>query len=313
MYGGVGVVSAKGTGTNGYVERALGYLPKDYKPGSYGEFIRQMKSNPAPIKRKINDEIILHEEKHKIEVELYNLREKFITEQKLTPEEIDDKINKERKRLYNLLERREEDFLDENETHQKGKLKDAQMKIMKDALRIKKDYYLGKGFEYGLQAEEEKKKKKSKKEHKHHHRRREKNESSEDEGLRDERKNRKIRHRKYHNKEERRESSYRSRSRDRNKSRSRSRSRNRSRSKNTRKEINKDYSNNKKQDLVDKVYNYSPSQPKEEQREKGEIIDDNEKNEIKNIKKEEKDINNKKENNIQKKDDYEHEEGSIDE
>ena len=70
MFGGVGLPSAKGTGTNGYVERALGYLPKDYKPGSYGEIIRQMKANPAPIKRKINDDIILHEEKHKIEVEL---------------------------------------------------------------------------------------------------------------------------------------------------------------------------------------------------------------------------------------------------
>ena len=75
MFGGVGIPSAKGTGTNVYVERALGYLPKDYKPGSYGEIIRQMKSNPAPIKRKINDEIILHEEKHKVEVELYDMRE----------------------------------------------------------------------------------------------------------------------------------------------------------------------------------------------------------------------------------------------
>ena len=56
MFGGVGIPSAKGTGTNGYVERALGYLPKDYKPGSYGEIIRQMKANPAPIKRKINDD-----------------------------------------------------------------------------------------------------------------------------------------------------------------------------------------------------------------------------------------------------------------
>ncbi len=151
MYGGVGLVSAKGTGTNGYVERALGYLPKDYKPGSYGEIIRQMKSNPAPIKRKINDEIILHEEKHKIEVELYDLKEKYLEEKKYTEKEIEEKINKERKRLYHLLERKEADFMDKNETHQKGKLKDAQMKIIRDTLKIKKGYYLGEGFEYGLQ------------------------------------------------------------------------------------------------------------------------------------------------------------------
>ena len=156
MYGGVGLHSAKGTGTNGYIERALGYLPKDYKPGSYGEIIRQMKANPAQIKRKINDDIILHEEKHKIEVELYDLKEKYENEKKYTEDEINDKINNERKRLYHLLERREEDFMDKNETHQKGKLKDAQMKIIRDALKIKDGYYLGEGFEYGLQADMDK-------------------------------------------------------------------------------------------------------------------------------------------------------------
>ena len=163
MFGNVGIPSAKGTGTNGYVERALGYLPKDYKPGSYGEIIRQMKANPAPIKRKINDDIILHEEKHKIEVQLYDLKEKYENENKYTPEEIIEKINSERKKLYKLLERREADFMDKNETHQKGKLKDAQMKIIRDALKIKKEYNLGEGFEFTLQTDENKK---LKKEHK---------------------------------------------------------------------------------------------------------------------------------------------------
>ena len=163
MYGGVGIPSAKGTGTNGFVERALGYLPKDYKPGSYGEIIRQMKSNPAPIKRKINDEIILHEEKHKIEVELYDLKEKYLKEKKYSEKEIEEKINNERKRLYHLLERREADFMDKNETHQKGKLKDAQMKIIKNSLKINEGYYLGEGFEYGLQADIDPKNKKTKK------------------------------------------------------------------------------------------------------------------------------------------------------
>ena len=167
MYGGVGLHSAKGTGTNGYIERALGYLPKDYKPGSYGEIIRQMKANPAQIKRKINDDIILHEEKHKIEVELYDLKEKYENEKKYTEDEINDKINNERKRLYHLLERREADFMDNNETHQKGKLKDAQMKIIRDALKIKKEYNLGEGFDFTLQQDDNKKNKK--KEHKKHH------------------------------------------------------------------------------------------------------------------------------------------------
>ena len=58
--------------------------------------------------------------------------------------------------------------MDKNETHQKGKLKDAQMKIIRDALKIKKEYNLGEGFEFTLQADE-KEKLKHKKEHKKRH------------------------------------------------------------------------------------------------------------------------------------------------
>ena len=250
MFGNVGIPSAKGTGTNGYVERALGYLPKDYKPGSYGEIIRQMKANPAPIKRKINDDIILHEEKHKIEVQLYDLKEKYENENKYTPEEIIEKINSERKKLYKLLERREADFMDKNETHQKGKLKDAQMKIIRDALKIKKEYNLGEGFEFTLQTDENKKLKKEhkKKHHKHHH---EHKENSEDNDKYDY----KIRKKKY----------WRSKGYRNNYSHSRSRSRSRSNNynKNIRNELNNDYQN-KKIKLVESAFKKSPSPLKNE-------------------------------------------------
>ena len=333
MYGGVGLPSAKGTGTNGYVERALGYLPKDYKPGSYGEIIRQMKSNPAPIKRKINDEIILHEEKHKIEVELYDLKEKYLKENKYKGKEIEDIINNERRRLYHLLERREADFMDKNETHQKGKLKDAQMKIIKNALKIKDGYYLGEGFEYGLQADEEKQRKKLKKENKKNEKRKYNNEY-------------KKRRKDYYKKDY----SYRSSSR--------SRSRSKSYNKNIKKELNNDYRLNKKFKLAESVFRRSPSHKEEDEdkisdndNEKMNIkekednnkienkerntVDDNDKNKLNNnehIKENEKDkndleknsvkidknsdLNKKEETNIEdnkkNKEDDEHEEGSID-
>ena len=300
MFGGVGLPSAKGTGTNGYVERALGYLPKDYKPGSYGEIIRQMKANPAPIKRKINDDIILHEEKHKIEVELYDLKEKYENEKKYSPEEIKEKINQERKRLYHVLERREADFMDKNETHQKGKLKDAQMKIIRDALKIKKEYNLGEGFEFTLQADENKKLKKKEHKKKHHKSHREHKNDSEDED-------------KYRRKKYWKTKGYRN-----NYSRSRSRSRSRSNNynKNIRNEINNDYRQNKKIKLVESAFKKSPS-PKKIDPEK--INNDKEKNEENNqkeekekelIEKEINDKNDKKENN-KENDDYEHEEGSL--
>ena len=308
MFGNVGIPSAKGTGTNGYVERALGYLPKDYKPGSYGEIIRQMKANPAPIKRKINDDIILHEEKHKIEVQLYDLKEKYENENKYTPEEIIEKINSERKKLYKLLERREADFMDKNETHQKGKLKDAQMKIIRDALKIKKEYNLGEGFEFTLQTDENKKLKKEhkKKHHKHHH---EHKENSEDSDKYDY----KIRKKKY----------WRSKGYRNNYSHSRSRSRSRSNNynKNIRNELNNDYQN-KKIKLVESAFKKSPSPLKNENNIINKDSDINkeklkesydEKDKIENDKDiDDKVINNKDNKEVKKEvDNYEHEEGSL--
>ena len=308
MFGNVGIPSAKGTGTNGYVERALGYLPKDYKPGSYGEIIRQMKANPAPIKRKINDDIILHEEKHKIEVQLYDLKEKYENENKYTPEEIIEKINSERKKLYKLLERREADFMDKNETHQKGKLKDAQMKIIRDALKIKKEYNLGEGFEFTLQTDENKKLKKEhkKKHHKHHH---EHKENSEDSDKYDY----KIRKKKY----------WRSKGYRNNYSHSRSRSRSRSNNynKNIRNELNNDYQN-KKIKLVESAFKKSPSPIKNENNIINKDSDINkeklkesydEKDKIENDKDiDDRVINNSDNKEIKKEvDNYEHEEGSL--
>ena len=300
MFGGVGLPSAKGTGTNGYVERNFGYLPKDYKPGSYGEFIRQMKANPAPMKRKINDEIILHEEKHKIEVELYDLKEKYENEKKYTEDEIKDKINSERKRLYHLLERREADFMDKNETHQKGKLKDAQMKIIRDALKIKKEYNLGEGFEFTLQQDDNKKNKKKEHKKRHHKHHEHKDKDKDKDNSEDEDKYRKKKY--WKSKGYRNNYSY---------SRSRSRSRSKNYNKNIRNELNNDYRQNKKIKLVESAFKKSPSPKKIDKdyidndksvNKEEENIEDNKYIE----KKEDINTNDKKEN-----DNYEHEEGSL--
>ena len=305
MYGGVGLHSAKGTGTNGYIERALGYLPKDYKPGSYGEIIRQMKANPAQIKRKINDDIILHEEKHKIEVELYDLKEKYENEKKYTEDEINDKINNERKRLYHLLERREADFMDKNETHQKGKLKDAQMKIIRDALKIKKEYNLGEGFDFTLQQDDNKKNKKKehkKHHHKSHHEHKDKEKEKDNSDSED-----KYRKKKYwKSKGYRNNYSY-------SRSRSRSRSRSKNYNKNIRNELNNDYRQNKKIKLVESAFKKSPSPKKLD---KDSINNDKYKKEdddIDNIKQIENSENNSSKDKVIKKenDNYEHEEGSL--
>ena len=135
MYGGIGLPSAKGSGTNGYVQRSLAYIPYKYKPGNYGEIMRELKKNPAPMKRKINDEIINHEERYKIEIELFDLKEKLENEGKKSKEEINQIINEKRKTLLKELNKNEKNYMDNTETHQKGKLKDAQMVKMKEIIK----------------------------------------------------------------------------------------------------------------------------------------------------------------------------------
>lgn len=74
MYNGIGLKTARGSGTNGYVTRNLSFVkPKNYsnKPFNYNE------AAAPPKTRKPNDDILLHKSKRQIEVECLQLREKL--------------------------------------------------------------------------------------------------------------------------------------------------------------------------------------------------------------------------------------------
>jgi serine/arginine repetitive matrix protein 2 len=72
MYNGIGLSTARGSGTSGYVQKNLAAVKK-FKPltGNYKEVLEKFKENPAQTKKKANIEIIEHEKKRKIESELY--------------------------------------------------------------------------------------------------------------------------------------------------------------------------------------------------------------------------------------------------
>lgn len=79
MYNGIGLQTARGSGTNGYVQRNLsfvrvGNVKLDYKTE---EEIRRFESeyNKAP-----NQDILEHQRKRKIEVECLELEEKLVDE-----------------------------------------------------------------------------------------------------------------------------------------------------------------------------------------------------------------------------------------
>ena len=162
MYGDVGLPTTKGSGTNGYIQRSLAYINrKEYQPGGYKAIIEKFREQPAPTKRKINNEIIEHEMKHKIEAELYDLSEKLKEEGKLNLKEIEEEINKKRNEKYDDILKKKELYINNKDTHQRGQMKNEQINKIKNALKIKDDYQMGFAFDFELQKKEKKEKKKT--------------------------------------------------------------------------------------------------------------------------------------------------------
>ena len=70
MYNGIGLTTARGSGTSGYVQKNLSII-KAKNNTNYKEILQEFKNNPAPAKKKANNELIEHEKKHKIENEIF--------------------------------------------------------------------------------------------------------------------------------------------------------------------------------------------------------------------------------------------------
>jgi serine/arginine repetitive matrix protein 2 len=67
MYNGIGLTTARGSGTNGYVQKNMAFIRDraNTKPMSYAEIQRS-----APVQREPNKEILEFEERRRIEVKV---------------------------------------------------------------------------------------------------------------------------------------------------------------------------------------------------------------------------------------------------
>lgn len=79
MYNGIGLRTARGTGTNGYVQKNLSFIkPKNgnnkFKATGATVYNDQDKAKPT---KKPNEEIILHNNRRKVESELLEYREEL--------------------------------------------------------------------------------------------------------------------------------------------------------------------------------------------------------------------------------------------
>lgn len=63
MYNGVGLQTARGSGTSGYVQRNLSHVTPgtQSKQQDYGQILKQMKENPLAPPKPPNQELLQHE------------------------------------------------------------------------------------------------------------------------------------------------------------------------------------------------------------------------------------------------------------
>ncbi|XP_003376096.1 putative exocyst complex component 3 [Trichinella spiralis] len=153
MYNGIGLQTARGSGTSGYVQKNLAHVvvSKDKQQYRNEDDIKRLESK---VTRKPNKELILHERKRKIELKCLEMQD-LMTEQNYPEEEIQEKVDKYRALLRKKLE--EEGDVDDDEEANEKKVKDshimAQMMQEKNdrirrALNIKKDYVSGAAFKF---------------------------------------------------------------------------------------------------------------------------------------------------------------------
>ncbi|KRZ70507.1 Exocyst complex component 3 [Trichinella papuae] len=153
MYNGIGLQTARGSGTSGYVQKNLAHVvvSKDKQLYRNEDDIKRMESK---VTRKPNKELILHERKRKIELKCLEMQD-LMTEQNYPEEEIQEKVDKYRALLRKKLE--EEGDVDDDEVANEKRVKDSHImaEMMQEkndrirrALNIKKDHVSGAAFKF---------------------------------------------------------------------------------------------------------------------------------------------------------------------
>ncbi|EER04278.1 Pre-mRNA-splicing factor cwc-21, putative [Perkinsus marinus ATCC 50983] len=102
MYNGIGLQTARGSGTSGYVQRNKSYLrPQrtDIKP------FREAEAAAPPKPKKADPELIYHNQKREIEVKLLDLQDTLL-ESGEEEDIVQKKVDKERQKLYKELDER---------------------------------------------------------------------------------------------------------------------------------------------------------------------------------------------------------------
>ena len=145
MYNGIGLQTARGSGTNGYVQKNMSFV--NHKPKVDYKSFDEMK--PA-VHRKPNKDILEHEAKRLVEVKLLEYRDK-LEDLGLKESEIEEKVGSHRTRLLQELEASKGGSLTQgvsaSDTHGRAAAKEAEMERVRGAWGISSDHVEGESFD----------------------------------------------------------------------------------------------------------------------------------------------------------------------
>uniref|UniRef100_A0A915PK14 CWF21 domain-containing protein n=1 Tax=Setaria digitata TaxID=48799 RepID=A0A915PK14_9BILA len=180
MYNGIGLQTARGSGTNGYVQANLANLLLSKKRVAYNSEV-DIKRAKAEIDRQPNKELLEHNRKRHIELKCADF-EMLMENKGFDEAEIQKKVNEYRKLLQSQVASGELDIdaeMDIRDTHVRAKAAIESRERMRAALRIKDDFVDGTSFEklnkddhLKVEAAEEDGSKKTKKRNEEYHPRR---------------------------------------------------------------------------------------------------------------------------------------------
>ncbi|ESN96269.1 hypothetical protein HELRODRAFT_68390 [Helobdella robusta] len=160
MYNGIGLETARGSGTNGFVQRNLSFIKRhkdrvDYKSEE------EIKKLDWQLNKEPNQEILIHDRKRKIELKCLEMEE-LMEDQGYTQDEITKKVSAFRKMLMQKEESTNSSIeLDENgrpiakATHQIAEANQARNNSLKLAFGISEFFKDGSSFDPERKAKEE--------------------------------------------------------------------------------------------------------------------------------------------------------------
>ncbi|KAK0519909.1 RNA-splicing factor [Tilletia horrida] len=165
MYNGVGLQTARGSGTSGYVQRNLSALRYRDEKGNTEPRDSRRDRNDLP-NRQPDKSILDHDRKRKVEVRCMELRDE-LEEQGVAADEIEDRVEQLRATLLDALDNPASSFgnathaqtraLRPSDVHALSAAKQAESEKWKAALGVRGDYQEGQGFsaEYHQRMREE--------------------------------------------------------------------------------------------------------------------------------------------------------------